>query len=304
MDELTALTVADALRGLEKGDFTAVELADSHVRAMESRRVLNAYITETPERALEQAAASDSRRAKGDAGAMDGIPVAIKDLFCTDGVLTTAGSHILGARRIVGRFGDRGGGAFVMARPAPTRADRSASPRRSRGRSASSRPTGAVRAGALSRLRRRSIRRARSRARCATPRSCCAQWPGMIRRIPHPSISPCRISKQSVGKSIKGLKIGIPKEYRVDNMPPEIEKLWSDGAAWLKAAGAEIVEISLPHTKYALPLITSLRRRRLRPISRAMTGCATACAKRAAASSNSTRKRGRPASDRKCSGAS
>jgi aspartyl-tRNA(Asn)/glutamyl-tRNA(Gln) amidotransferase subunit A len=57
----------------------------------------------------------------------------------------------------------------------------------------------------------------------------------------------------SVGKSIKGLKIGIPKEYRVDNMSPEIEKLWSDGAAWLKAAGAELVEISLPHTKYALP---------------------------------------------------
>jgi aspartyl-tRNA(Asn)/glutamyl-tRNA(Gln) amidotransferase subunit A len=57
----------------------------------------------------------------------------------------------------------------------------------------------------------------------------------------------------AIGKSVKGMKIGIPKEYRLDGMPNEIEKLWSDGAAWLKAAGAELVEVSLPHTKYALP---------------------------------------------------
>ena len=57
----------------------------------------------------------------------------------------------------------------------------------------------------------------------------------------------------AIGKSIKGLKIGIPKEYRVDGMPAEIETLWEQGVAWLKAAGAEIVEVSLPHTKYALP---------------------------------------------------
>ena len=58
---------------------------------------------------------------------------------------------------------------------------------------------------------------------------------------------------KSVGKSIKGMKIGVPKEYRVDGMPEEIEKLWRQGIAWLKAAGAEIVDVSLPHTKYALP---------------------------------------------------
>ncbi|MFL5233893.1 MAG: amidase family protein, partial [Microvirga sp.] len=57
----------------------------------------------------------------------------------------------------------------------------------------------------------------------------------------------------AVSRGIKGLKIGIPKEYRLDGMPPEIERLWQEGAAWLKAAGAEIVEVSLPHTKYALP---------------------------------------------------
>src|ERR1700753_2738911 len=59
--------------------------------------------------------------------------------------------------------------------------------------------------------------------------------------------------ESSVGKSVKGMKIGIPKEYRLDGMPAEIEKLWTDGAAWLKAAGAELVDVSLPHTKYALP---------------------------------------------------
>ena len=58
---------------------------------------------------------------------------------------------------------------------------------------------------------------------------------------------------KSVGKSIKGMKIGVPKEYRVDGMPEEIEKLWQQGIAWVKAAGAEIVDVSLPHTKYALP---------------------------------------------------
>src|ERR1700756_4100843 len=57
----------------------------------------------------------------------------------------------------------------------------------------------------------------------------------------------------AIGKSVKGMKIGIPREYRLDGMPQEIEKLWSEGAAWLKAAGCELVEVSLPHTKYALP---------------------------------------------------
>jgi aspartyl-tRNA(Asn)/glutamyl-tRNA(Gln) amidotransferase subunit A len=57
----------------------------------------------------------------------------------------------------------------------------------------------------------------------------------------------------AIGKSVKGMRIGIPKEYRLDGMPAEIEKLWQHGAEWLKAAGAELVDVSLPHTKYALP---------------------------------------------------
>ena len=59
--------------------------------------------------------------------------------------------------------------------------------------------------------------------------------------------------EKAVGGSVKGLRIGIPKEYRLDGMAPEIEKLWQQGAEWLKAAGAELVDVSLPHTKYALP---------------------------------------------------
>ena len=95
MAALTDLTVAAALDGLDRGDFTARELTDAHLAAMASARDLNAYITETPEQALTMADASDARRRAGKAGAMEGIPVAIKDLFCTEGVLTTAGSHIL-----------------------------------------------------------------------------------------------------------------------------------------------------------------------------------------------------------------
>ena len=95
MSALTDLTVAAALDGLARGDFTSRELTDAHLAAMGDARGLNAFITETPEQARAMADASDARRRKGEAGALEGIPVAIKDLFCTDGVLTTAGSHIL-----------------------------------------------------------------------------------------------------------------------------------------------------------------------------------------------------------------
>ena len=94
----------------------------------------------------------------------------------------------------------------------------------------------------------------------------------------------------AVGRGVKGLKIGIPKEYRVDGMPPEIEQLWTKGQDWLRAAGAEMVEISLPHTKYALPAYYNRRAGRgLLRTSRATTACATACASRAATSPRCTR---------------
>src|SRR3954469_5524047 len=94
-DELTSLTIAQARSGLAKKDFTAAELADAHLAAMERARVLNAYVLETPERANAMAKAADARIAKGAAGPLEGIPLAIKDMFCTQGIRTTACSHIL-----------------------------------------------------------------------------------------------------------------------------------------------------------------------------------------------------------------
>ncbi|MAZ76167.1 MAG: Asp-tRNA(Asn)/Glu-tRNA(Gln) amidotransferase GatCAB subunit A, partial [Micavibrio sp.] len=93
--ELTNMTMVEALKGLENKDFTSVEITQAHLDAMEGARHLNAYITETPEIALKQAAESDEKRAKGEEGLLEGLPIAIKDLFCTKGVQTTAGSHIL-----------------------------------------------------------------------------------------------------------------------------------------------------------------------------------------------------------------
>ena len=95
MTEFTTLTLAEARDGLRAKKFSASELAQAHVRAVEKARDLNAYILETPERAAEMAKASDARIAKGEAGPLEGIPLAVKDLFCTKGIRTTACSRIL-----------------------------------------------------------------------------------------------------------------------------------------------------------------------------------------------------------------
>ena len=95
MTNLTDLTIKAALDGLKAGDFNAVELTEAHIQAMENAKHLNAFIVETPDLALEQAKASDARRAKGEVGLLEGIPMAMKDLYCTDGVQTTAASKIL-----------------------------------------------------------------------------------------------------------------------------------------------------------------------------------------------------------------
>src|ERR1041384_548719 len=95
MTDLTALTLAGARDRLRKKDITALELTDAHIRAVEQARALNAFVKETPEQAREMARASDARLAKGDGGPLEGIPLGIKDLFCTKDVCTTAGSRIL-----------------------------------------------------------------------------------------------------------------------------------------------------------------------------------------------------------------
>src|SRR4029079_8486554 len=95
MTSPTSLTIAQARAALKKKELSALELADAHLLAMEKARALNAYVLETPERARAMARASDARIAAGKAGPLEGIPLGIKDLFCTEGVRTTAGSHIL-----------------------------------------------------------------------------------------------------------------------------------------------------------------------------------------------------------------
>src|ERR1051326_2160572 len=95
MAALTDLTLADLAKAMARKEASAVEVADAHLKKLDEHRALNAFITETPDKAREMAKTSDARRAKGEAGLLEGIPLAIKDLFCTEGVQTTAGSHIL-----------------------------------------------------------------------------------------------------------------------------------------------------------------------------------------------------------------
>ncbi|MGA7384836.1 MAG: amidase, partial [Methylocella sp.] len=95
MTALTELKLAEARDSLRQKEFSAVELSHAHTAAIEKARALNAFIIETPEKALAMARQSDARIAKGEAGPLEGIPLGIKDLYCTEGVQTTAGSHIL-----------------------------------------------------------------------------------------------------------------------------------------------------------------------------------------------------------------
>src|ERR1700761_5093371 len=95
MTDLTALSLAQARDALRKKECSAVELTEAHVSAIGAAGALNAYILNTPDHARRMAQASDAKLAKGEGGALEGIPLGIKDLFCTDGVRTTACSHIL-----------------------------------------------------------------------------------------------------------------------------------------------------------------------------------------------------------------
>ena len=311
MAELTSLTLADARDGLRAKKFSAAEIANAHLKAMEKAKGLNAYILETPEKARTMAAESDMRLAKGDARPLEGLALAIKDMFATEGVRTTASSKILGNfvptyestvttklwRDGAVLLGKTNNDEFAMGSSNETSAfGPVTSPWRRKGSNAPLVPGGssggsaaAVAAqlclGALGTDTGGSIRQPAAFAGIAGIKPTygrCSRW-GIVafassldqagpfaRTVKDTAIllrsmagrdpkdSTCSDKEvpdfeKAIGKSVKGMKIGIPKEYRVDGMPSEIEKLWEQGAAWLKKAGAEIVEISLPHTKYALP---------------------------------------------------
>jgi aspartyl-tRNA(Asn)/glutamyl-tRNA(Gln) amidotransferase subunit A len=307
---LTALTLAEARAGLREKHFSARELALAYIAAMEEARPLNAFITETPERALDMAAASDERLAKGEARPLDGIPIAVKDLFCTKGVLTTAASHILDGFRppyestVTEKLWAAGGvmlgktnlDEFAMgssnitshygpvANPWRKPGDnRPLVPGGSSGGSAAAVAAHAALA-ATGTDTGGSIRQPASYCGIVGLKPTygrCSRWgvvayassldhPGPIARTvrdaaimlgamaghdPKDSTSapvPVPDYEAALTGDIRGLRVGIPKEYRADGMPGEIEALWQQGARWLRDAGAEPVEISLPMTRYAL----------------------------------------------------
>ena len=311
MTDLTSLTLADARDGLRNKSFSAGELAAAHTSAIEAARALNAYVLETPERAAAMAKASDARIAKGEAGPLEGIPLAVKDLFCTKNVRTTACSHILDNfvptyestvtsqlwRDGAVLLGKTNNDEFAMGSSNETsHFGPVASPWRRKGSNTPLTPGGssggsaaAVAAqlclGATGTDTGGSIRQPAAftatvgikptYGRCSrwgivafassldqagpfakTVRDAAILMRSMAGHDPKDTTSadlPVPDYENAVGRSVKGLRIGIPKEYRLDGMPAEIEQLWEQGKAWLKAAGAELVDISLPHTKYALP---------------------------------------------------
>jgi aspartyl-tRNA(Asn)/glutamyl-tRNA(Gln) amidotransferase subunit A len=311
MTDLTSLTLAEARDGLKDKRFSASELADAHVKVIAQARALNAFVLETPERAAEMAKASDARIAKGEMRPLEGIPLAIKDMFCTAGVRTTASSHILDTfvptyestvsanlwRDGAVLLGKTNNDEFAMGSSnetsyfgpviSPWRRQSSNTPLTPGGSSGGAATAVAANLclGATGTDTGGSIRQPASftgtvgmkptYGRCSrwgiiafassldqagpfarTVRDAAVLMRSMAGRDPKDTTCvdmDVPDYEAAVGKSVKGLKIGIPKEYRVEGMPAEIEKMWEQGRAWLKAAGAELVEVSLPHTKLALP---------------------------------------------------
>lgn len=306
------LTIAEALDALAAKKISAVELADAHIQAVASLNPrLNAFITETPDLARAQAKASDAARATGTAPALSGIPLAIKDLFCTEGVRTTAGSRILdpfvppyestvsaklksagavmlgkanldefamGSSNITSGYGpvenpwQRADGAKLV-------------PGGSSGGSASA-VAARIAMGATGTDTGGSIRQPASfcgiagikptYGRCSrfgiiafassldqagpmarTVEDCAILLDTMSGFDDRDSTSanrPVPDFRAACKAGVKGKRIGIPAEYRIDGLAPEIATAWQQGIDWLKHEGAEIIDISLPHTRYGVPV--------------------------------------------------
>jgi aspartyl-tRNA(Asn)/glutamyl-tRNA(Gln) amidotransferase subunit A len=311
MTDLTALTLAQARDALRTKEFSATELTDAYLAAVEKARVLNAFVLETPERARDMARAADVRLAKGEGGPLEGLPLGIKDLFCTESVRTTACSHIL--ENFVPSYestvtanlwrdgavllGKLSNDEFAMGSsnesscfgPVVSPWRRSGSdvklvPGGSSGGSAAA-VAAKLCVGATGTDTGGSIRQPAAfcgivglkptYGRCSrwgivafassldqagpfahTVRDCAVllrSMAGHDARDTTCADRPVPDYEKAVGASIKGKRIGIPKEYRIPGIAAEIDTLWQRGVHWLKDAGAEIVDISLPHTAYALP---------------------------------------------------
>jgi aspartyl-tRNA(Asn)/glutamyl-tRNA(Gln) amidotransferase subunit A len=309
MTDLNTLGLSDARDALRAGSTTSKELTAACLKAIEGAGALNAFVHHTPEIAMEQAAAADARIAEGDAPAMCGLPIGIKDLFCTKGVPSQAGSRILQGflpeyeSTVSGNL--LGSGAVMLGKLNmdefamgssnetsvygnainPWKVDeRQLTPGGSSGGSAAAvaadlclAATGTDTGGSIrqpaaftgtvgikptyGRCSRWGVVAFASSLDQAGPmtksvRDAAIMLETMCGYDPKDSTSADLAVpnfEALMTGDIRGKKIGLPKEYRMDGMPAEIDKLWADGADMLRDAGAEIVDISLPHTKYALP---------------------------------------------------
>ncbi|WP_404711335.1 Asp-tRNA(Asn)/Glu-tRNA(Gln) amidotransferase subunit GatA [Sphingomonas sp. MMS24-J13] len=312
MTDITDLGIADIRDGFRAGDFTAREAAEAFNDAVASARALNAFITETPEHALAAADAADQERSEGSVRPLSGVPLGIKDLFCTDDVQTTAASHMLESfvptyestvtERLflagAGMLGKLNLDQFAMGSSNETsffgnvispwrRNDGGNAPLAPGGSSGGSSSAIAARIvpGATGTDTGGSIRQPAAFTGISGIKPTygrCSRWGviafassldqagAMARDVKDCAILLEAMSgfdakdatslkldvpawEDNLSPDLKGKTIGIPKEYRVDNMPREIEALWERGIAMAKDAGAEVIEVSLPHTKYALP---------------------------------------------------
>jgi aspartyl-tRNA(Asn)/glutamyl-tRNA(Gln) amidotransferase subunit A len=313
MSELTELGVAAIRDGVAAGGFTAVEVAEAFNANVAAAATLNAFIVATPEKALEAAKRVDSSRAAGKPlGKMGGVPIGMKDLFATEGVQTTAASHMLEGfippyeSTVSGKLWAEGAGMlgklnldqFAMGSSNETSYFGNViSPwRRSDGGNAALAPGGSS-GGSSTAVSARlcpaatgtdtggsirqpaaftgitgikptygrcsrwgivafasSLDQAGPMARDVT--DCAIMLEAMSGFDPKDSTSldlPVPAWEAGLNADMRGLKVGVPTEYRMDGMDADVAASWEQGIAWLKDAGAEIVEISLPHTKYALP---------------------------------------------------
>ena len=308
---LTELTVAAARDRLAGGEISARELARAHIEAIADARALNAFITETPERAIADAEASDARRRRGDTGALEGIPLGIKDLFCTRGVMSTAASGILdgfvppyestvsanlfaAGAVMLGKLnldefamGSSNETSHFGPVENPWRREGDNRPLVPGGSSGGSAAAVAARLclGATGTDTGGSIRQPAAFCGVVGAKPTygrCSRW-GIVafassldqagpiaRSVRDTAIMLGAMAGFDPGDStsvdievpdfeatledgVAGLRVGIPAEYSLDETPDDIRALWDSGIAWLRDAGAEPVEVSLPHTAYALP---------------------------------------------------